>query len=182
MTSTKTFTLLLISILTLTCVSSKHNKHQKKGPNSLGSSGVIYEDEEDQLKVVCYYGSWAVYRPGQGKFPVEEIDPFLCSHIIYGFAGLGADGRIRPLDPYNDLKENWGKGAFQRFTGLKSVNPALKSLIAIGGWNEGSVKYSNMAASADSRAVFVSSVIDFIEKYGFEGLDMDWGKFWLILS
>lgn len=34
--------------------------------------------DNDQMKIVCYYGSWAVYRPGNGKFPVEEIDPFLC--------------------------------------------------------------------------------------------------------
>lgn len=34
--------------------------------------------------LVCYYGTWAVYRPDAGKFPVENIDPFLCTHIIYG--------------------------------------------------------------------------------------------------
>ena len=32
----------------------------------------------NNLKLVCYYGSWAVYRPENGKFPVENIDPFLC--------------------------------------------------------------------------------------------------------
>lgn len=34
--------------------------------------------------LVCYYGTWAVYRPDAGKYPVENIDPFLCTHIIYG--------------------------------------------------------------------------------------------------
>lgn len=58
--------------------------------------------------MVCYYGSWAVYRPGNGKFDVEHIDPFACTHIIYGFIGLGADNQINVLDPYNDLEENWG--------------------------------------------------------------------------
>lgn len=102
--------------------------------------------------MVCYYGSWAVYRPGDGKFPVEEIDPFLCTHLIYGFAGLGHDNRIRSLDSWNDLKDNYGKGAFLRFTtGLKAKNPKLKTIIAIGGWNEGSMKYSAMAETASSR-------------------------------
>lgn len=41
-----------------------------------GSSG--------QKNLVCYYGTWAVYRPDAGKYPVENIDPFLCTHIIYG--------------------------------------------------------------------------------------------------
>lgn len=82
--------------------------------------------------MVCYYGSWAVYRPGNGKFDVEHIDPFLCTHIIYGFTGLGTDNTMIPLDPWNDLYDNWGKGAFLRFTGLKRQNPNLKALIAIG--------------------------------------------------
>lgn len=125
---------------------------------------------------MCYYGSWAVYRPGNGKFPVEEIDPFLCTHIIYGFTGLSHDNKIRPLDPYNDLKENWGKGAFLRFTGLKKINPKLKTLVAIGGWNEGSVKYSNMAANPQARKTFVESVVEFLRKYDFDGLDFDWGE------
>ena len=61
-------------------------------------------------KVVCYYGSWAVYRPGDGKFDVSNIDPFVCTHLIYGFAGLGSDNKLKILDEYNDLEENWGKG------------------------------------------------------------------------
>ena len=97
------------------------------------------------------------------------------SHLIYAFAGLSTDNRIRPLDPYNDLKENYGKGAYLRFNSLKNVNKNLKTLIAIGGWNEGSIKYSNMASKPETRKVFVDSVISFIEKYGFDGLDLDWG-------
>jgi len=126
-------------------------------------------------KVVCYYGSWAVYRPGQGKFDVENIDPTLCTHAIYGFAGLDATtNHIYAMDPYNDLEENWGKGAYKRFNALRSKNPELKTLIAIGGWNEGSEKYSKMAASESSRKDFVASCVDFIQKYGFNGLDVDW--------
>lgn len=40
--------------------------------------------------VVCYLGSWAVYRPGRGAFAIENIDPSLCTHLIYSFAGLDA--------------------------------------------------------------------------------------------
>lgn len=61
--------------------------------------------------MACYYGSWAVYRPGQGKFDVEDIDPFLCTHVLYAFAGLQeSTGTIISLDPWNDLYDNYGKG------------------------------------------------------------------------
>ncbi|XP_023225350.1 probable chitinase 10 [Centruroides sculpturatus] len=125
-------------------------------------------------RVVCYLGSWANYRYGEGKFLIEHIDPFICTHVVYGFAKLGPDNRIAAYDPYLDLKENWGLGAFQRFNGLKKQNPHLTTILAIGGWNEGSVKYSNMAANPASRKTFVDSVVEFLTKYDFDGLDMDW--------
>lgn len=125
-------------------------------------------------KVVCYLGSWANYRNGDGKFVIEDIDPNLCTHLIYGFTKLSHDNRIAVYDPYLDLKENWGLGAFQRFNNLKHKNPTLKTLIAIGGWNEGSTKYSQMASNPSSRKRFVNSCIDFLNKHGFDGLDLDW--------
>ena len=45
--------------------------------------------------MVCYYGSWAVYRQGDGKFDVENIDPNICTHIIFGFAGLGYNNELK---------------------------------------------------------------------------------------
>ena len=38
--------------------------------------------------VVCYVVGSSAYRLGNGKFLVENIDPMLCTHIIYAFAGL----------------------------------------------------------------------------------------------
>lgn len=89
---------------------------------------------------------------------------------------MGWDNKIKSLDPYYDLEENYGKGAFKRFNNLKKINSKLKTIIAIGGWNEGSIKYSNMATQPESRKIFVQSVVDFIKKYDFDGLDLDWGK------
>ncbi|XP_042219680.1 chitotriosidase-1-like isoform X2 [Homarus americanus] len=133
------------------------------------------QDEDDDFVVVCYYGSWAVYRPGQGKFDVENIDPHLCTHLIYGFAGLRqSNNTIVSLDPYNDLYDNYGKGAYKRFTRLKEINTDLKTLLAIGGWNEGSTKYSQMVSSKSTRSTFIESCVEFLHKYGFDGLDIDW--------
>lgn len=63
---------------------------------------------------------------------------------------------------------------YKKFTGLKSKNPHLKTLLAIGGWNEGSVKYSNMVSTKSSRATFLKSCLDFMKKYNFDGIDLDW--------
>ena len=66
---------------------------------------------------MCYYGSWAVYRPGAGKYDVENIDPNICTHIVFGFAGLHKSNyQIYSLDPWNELDDNYGKGKFNCLT------------------------------------------------------------------
>jgi len=132
------------------------------------------QDQPDKV-VLCYFESWATYRWGDGFFDVESIDPFICTHMIYTFAGLNNETfKIQPLDEYNDLYDNWGKGAYDRFTRMKLYNPGLKTLLAIGGWNEGSTSYSNMALTSERRATFIQSAVDLLLKHGFDGLDMDW--------
>ncbi|KAF5270887.1 hypothetical protein FQR65_LT05404 [Abscondita terminalis] len=130
----------------------------------------IFATIHGQKKLVCYYGSWAVYRPGAGKYSVEDINPNLCTHAIYAFVGIEPNGFIKVLDQWNDIDLK----AFVRFNKLKLINPNLKTLIAVGGWNEGSTKYSTMAGNPQFRENFISSAIVFMEKYKFNGIDIDW--------
>lgn len=69
-------------------------------------------------------------------------------------------------DPWQDLKDNYGKGGYEKLVGMRSANPHLKVLIAIGGWNEGSERYSNMAANPERRQAFVKNALEFV-KYDF---------------
>ncbi|CAD6225809.1 GSCOCT00005737001.2-RA-CDS [Cotesia congregata] len=126
-----------------------------------------------QGKIVCYFGSWSVYRPGNGRFSIENIDPHLCTHLVYTFVGLKGSS-IRVLDPWQDLPTNYGKDGFRRFNKLKLKNPALKTLVAIGGWNEGSRKYSIMASNPESRERFADNAVTFVKQWGFDGFDLDW--------
>ena len=57
---------------------------------------------------------------------------------------------------------------------MKLYNPGLKTLLAIGGWNEGSTTYSDMALTKERRSTFIQSCIDLLLKHGFDGMDMDW--------
>ncbi|OAD55383.1 putative chitinase 2 [Eufriesea mexicana] len=123
--------------------------------------------------VTCYVGSWATYRPNNGKFGVSNINPNLCTHIIYAFAGLNSTSwTIRSLDPGLDIQD--GIGNYKKITNLRQKNPRLNILLAIGGWNEGSKNYSMLASSPERRNIFINSVVNFLKKYGFDGLDLDW--------
>lgn len=122
---------------------------------------------------LCYWGSWSHYRDGAGKFSLENIDASLCTHLVYAFAKLD-NGVIAAFDPYLDLKDNYGLGMYEKVNRLKTTHPHLKTLLAIGGWNEGSTKYSQMASTPAGRQRFAQSVVAFLDKYGFDGLDLDW--------
>jgi len=124
----------------------------------------------DDRKVVCYYANWAVYRKGDAKFTPQNINPYLCTHLIYAFGGLGRDDSIVPFDEYQDIE----KGGYGRFAALKTYNKDLKTLLAIGGWNEGSRRFSPLVADPDRRQVFIKSAIRFLRQYNFDGVDLDW--------
>ncbi|XP_036337876.1 probable chitinase 2 [Rhagoletis pomonella] len=125
--------------------------------------------------VVCYISTWAVYRPGNGAYAIDNFDPNLCTHVVYAFAGLDiTQSAIKSLDPWQDLKEDYGKGGFEHLTGFKITHPHLKVSLAIGGWNEGSKNYSLLVADAEQRGRFVKQVTTFIRRYNFDGLDLDW--------
>ena len=129
---------------------------------------------EARKHVVCYVGTWAHYRPGNGKFKTELIDPNLCTHLMYGFFGIYLNGTIKIYDPYLDLEEDWGIGNIKRFNELKDVNPNLKTFAAIGGWNEGSKNFSYVSANPILRYSFIQNAVNFCKEYGFDGMDIDW--------
>ncbi|XP_053610202.1 mucin-2 isoform X2 [Plodia interpunctella] len=121
-------------------------------------------------RVVCYYTNWSVYRPGTAKFNPQNINPYLCTHLVYAFGGFTTENALKPFDKYQDIE----KGGYAKFNGLKTYNKNLKTLLAIGGWNEGSSRFSPMVASKERRKEFVRNAIKFLRQNHFDGLDLDW--------
>ena len=121
-------------------------------------------------KVVCYFTNWAWYRPGIGKYRPEDIDPTICTHIVYGFAVLDYSTLLmKPHDSWADLDNDF----YGKVTEFKKYG--IKVTVAIGGWNDSEGdKYSRLVNNPDARKRFIDNVVKFIEKYNFDGLDLDW--------
>lgn len=49
-------------------------------------------------KLVCHMTNWAQYRPSAGKFTPDNIDPFLCTHVIYALATINSFNEISPIE------------------------------------------------------------------------------------
>ena len=55
--------------------------------------------------VACYFTNWAQYRTGVGKYAVSDIDPHLCTDIIYAFAYIDTGGLTLKTVEWNDLSK-----------------------------------------------------------------------------
>ena len=117
---------------------------------------------------MCYVTNWSQYRPSAGKFFPENVDPTLCTHVIYAFAKL-VGTHIQPYE-WNDEDTEWSKGLFSRTIALKRINPELKVLLGIGGWNHGPEPFSKMVHNNSSRRQFVKSAVEYLNKIKFDGL------------
>jgi chitinase len=109
------------------------------------------------FKSVGYMPSWA------GS--ATSIQYNKLTHINYAFALPNADGSLRPI-------ENTAK--LSQIVQLGHQNNT-KVLLAVGGWNDGNDSaFETFAASSGGRTNFVNSMVNVVNQYGLDGVDIDW--------
>ena len=94
-----------------------------------------------------------------------EIDAKSLTRVNYAFANI-QKGRI--VEGFAHDAEN-----FDYLNHLKAQNPSLVVLISVGGWLW-SKNFSDLCITAGSRRTFIDSVMDFLNRYRLDGLDIDW--------
>lgn len=121
-------------------------------------------------QLVCYYTNWSQYRTKIGKFMPEDIQPDLCTHIVFAFGWLKKN-KLTSFESNDETKD--GKiGLYERVVNLKKANPSLKVLLAIG--KEFFLKRSNESLK------FPWSFLEIISRFSTENWSAIWIR-WLVV-
>lgn len=109
------------------------------------------------FRVVGYMPSWA------GSVSQIQFDKL--THVNYAFILPTATGGLQALDNPSKLQSLVSAGHAA----------AVKVLIAVGGWNNGNDSaFESFAANPAYRTNFTNNILNFVNQYNLDGVDIDW--------
>lgn len=169
-------------------------------PISLVSEEVntlIYEYKKTTLsnrRIVAYFTAWGIYGR---NYQVTDIPALKITDINYAFININ-NGECVLGDPWADIdkrypaattslgvfpEDSWVNpkteyfGNFNRLNIMKNLakqkGHQINLFLSVGGWTW-SKYFSDVAANSQSREKFVDSCINLMNKYKFDGIDLDW--------
>ncbi|MFC4212282.1 glycoside hydrolase family 18 protein [Pedobacter lithocola] len=106
----------------------------------------------------------AYYTGGGGtvldSFPVEKI-----SHLVYSFGHLKGDSM--------NISSAKDSALIAKMVSLKSRNPNLKVMMAMGGWSA-CANCSEVFSRAEGRKTFAKTTKNLLDYFQADGIDIDW--------
>lgn len=111
------------------------------------------EPASNDKVIVAYVSSWTDIIP----------DPSLMTHINYAFGHVN--------DSFDGVRVD-NPQRLHQIVALKKQNGNLKVMLSVGGWGSG--RFSEMVASESNRTAFCQSCLQTVEKFGLDGIDIDW--------
>lgn len=144
----------------------------------LGQAASAQTSAVPARNVYGFFTSWSVYAR---DYHIADVPAAALTHLVYMPANIES-GRIALGDAYADTQrfypgDSWAPGAlrgsFRQMQLLKVQHPHLSTLISIGGAGN-SQEFSAAVATAAARSSFVSSIVDFVVLYDFDGVDINW--------
>ncbi|UXY16829.1 glycoside hydrolase family 18 protein [Chitiniphilus purpureus] len=117
--------------------------------------------------LLAYFAGWKDWS----ALPLER-DAKRLTHVCFAFANIRGDGELALFAPDDADQQARAEAHFATLRRLREINPELKLLISIGGWAADG--FSDAALDAGSRARFAVAAIEFMQRHGLDGIDLDW--------
>ncbi|KAI5198888.1 glycoside hydrolase [Aureobasidium subglaciale] len=137
-------------------------------PNKPGSG------TDARNKIIGYWESWRADGVPCGAMSPESIPVEALDQLNLAFIYIDPETyKLMPMDGGTITK------LYERVANTKLRNPNLKVWISVGGWSfndPGAYRSIFGAIAGDERlsAEFAQNCLDFMNEYGFDGVDIDW--------
>jgi len=113
----------------------------------------------------------SIYYLGQGVSNVYDFSSFdlnRVSHILYAFAGIEGNRATLNFTQTTQADKKVLTGHLGALVAIKQKHRHVKTGISILG------DFGSMVPTSEGRATFVTSVIEIMQEYGFDFVDLDW--------
>lgn len=119
--------------------------------------------------VSAYLGAWNHYAPpggNWGNLPTDEIDWEAFTHLFYFSLTANEDGSLSKIEKYHTFSPD-------RINAIVSAAHENDTpvLFSVGGW--GNYPGFRSAIMPENRDTFISNLINVMEEWGFDGIDID---------
>ena len=117
----------------------------------------------------AYFANWAQYHQPPYTYTPDKLQPIANSldQLMYAFLYFDESFKVYTIEP-KDAQ------FIPQIMQYKQSNPKLKVVASIGGWNFPSASFSKMVSTSENRKAFIDSLTAIMNKYGFDGVDLDW--------
>lgn len=126
---------------------------------------------DSQKRIIGYWEAWNTQNHC-GAMSIGDIPVSKLTHLNVAFGYIDPDFQITNMDGVSsDIYRNIGN--------VKSRNPDIKILIALGGWTfsdpgPSQSIFPTLVSNAANRAIFIANLLRFLSEYGYDGVDFDW--------
>jgi chitinase len=107
-----------------------------------------------------YYADWTA-----SQLPPENVDWSVYDVMNYAFAEPNADGTL--------TFSAWNSADILTRLVSSAHGAGKRVVVSVGGWT-GSAYFSSIVASSSLRSTFLQSLLDMVDTYKLDGVDLDW--------
>ncbi len=131
-------------------------------------NGLVINSASEKAENLDSFRTIGYYSGDLFDEPLEKLQTDKLTHIMYAFLIPQADGSVLPLAEEENVRQLIEK----------AHNDNCKVYIAVGGWSYNNVAlqpaFEEAAKTPETRKKLVESIVNVVENYGFDGVELDW--------